>query len=167
MTEPNRWRGVIALFVNEHTRKVAGRLLAGEVVHPDSLEFSPSRRKHIVNAVLGSGIAEVRADGSLSLVPAVFTELLAQGAAEARTGVDRFLEDGRIATYPASLREREVLLRWVRDQVVDSAETLQERELNERLERFHEDVAVLRRYLVDFSLLERRADGTEYRRTDT
>jgi len=37
-------------------------------------------------------------------------------------------------------------------------------EVNLRLLRYSDDVAVLRRYLVDFELLERTADGTSYRR---
>lgn len=41
-------------------------------------------------------------------------------------------------------------------------ETLAEHDVNGRLLPYSEDVAVLRRYLVDASLLERRVDGSQY-----
>lgn len=159
----HQWRNVIALFVNEQTRQVAGRLLLDETVHPDSLGLSPSRTRHVVSAIVNSGIAELATDGALTLTPSVFPELLSEGKREAKTGIQRFLVDGRIGTYPATPSERGALLRWVRDQVIAHDETLSETEMNERLSKFHDDVAVLRRYLVDFGLVERRYDGTEYR----
>ncbi|MFD2757749.1 DUF2087 domain-containing protein [Gulosibacter faecalis] len=158
------WRNVIALFVNEQTRHVAGRLLAGESVDPEALELSPSRRRHVVTAITNSGIAALTDDGVLALTPDVFPRLLAEGARPARTGIARFLVNDRIVTYPSAPAEREELLRWVRDRAIGVDETLTESELNDRLAKFHDDVAVLRRYLVDFELLERRPDGAEYRR---
>ncbi|UQN14553.1 DUF2087 domain-containing protein [Gulosibacter sp. ACHW.36C] len=141
----HQWRNVIALFVNEQTRQVAGRLLLDETVHPDSLELSPSRTRHVVSAIVNSGIAELTSDGALTLIPSVFPQLLAEGRRETQTGVQRFLVDGRIDVYPATPSERGALLRWVRDQVIATDEALSEPEMNERLSQFHDDVAVLRR----------------------
>ena len=78
------WRNIIALFVNEHTRRVAGRLLAGETVDPEALELPPSRRRHVVSAITSSGIAATTDDGRLELAPEVFPRLLAEGARPAR-----------------------------------------------------------------------------------
>ena len=39
-----------------------------------------------------------------------------------------------------------------------------ERQVNERLLNYADDVVLLRRYLVDFGLLERTASGSSYRR---
>jgi hypothetical protein len=44
---------------------------------------------------------------------------------------------------------------------------LSEKELNERLEPFSSDVAVLRRHLVDHGLVERTRSGSEYALTAT
>jgi hypothetical protein len=63
---------------------------------------------------------------------------------------------------PAAPAERTELLRWVRDHALEPGEVLTEAELNQRLRVFHPDVAMLRRYLVDESLVERTPAGTEY-----
>jgi hypothetical protein len=44
------------------------------------------------------------------------------------------------------------------------AEDLTERQVNERLLSYTEDVVLLRRYLVDFGLLERTASGSSHSR---
>lgn len=58
-----------------------------------------------------------------------------------------------------------MLLQWVSDSVFSEKEVLTEREVNSRLRPYTEDIAVLRRYLVDYRLVERRSDGTEYAAT--
>lgn len=49
--------------------------------------------------------------------------------------------------------------------VFADSEVVDERELSERLLRFGDDPALLRRYLVDFGLVERPRSGSEYART--
>ena len=46
--------------------------------------------------------------------------------------------------------------------MLKSGEVVSEREMNERLSVHSEDVAALRRYLVDAGLVERTATGSEY-----
>ena len=53
---------------------------------------------------------------------------------------------------------------WIVERTFPTADDLTESEVNLRLLRYSDDTAVLRRYLVDFELLERRPDGTAYRR---
>jgi hypothetical protein len=79
--------------------------------------------------------------------------------------VRRFLVRGEdtIDRYPRRQEDRRRLLQWIADQTFDADDDLSESEVNLRLLRYTEDVAVLRRYLVDFELLERAADGTSYR----
>ena len=60
------------------------------------------------------------------------------------------------------MSEREELLRVIASKVIRADELLDEQNLNDRLLTFTDDPAVLRRYLVDFSILERRRDGSEY-----
>ena len=80
--------------------------------------------------------------------------------------VRRFLVRGEdtIDRYPRRLSDRRRLLQWIAERAFDAGDDLSESDVNLRLLRYSEDVAVLRRYLVDFGLLERAADGTAYRR---
>lgn len=91
-----------------------------------------------------------------------FARLLADDPALARTGVDRWLAGGRIASMPSRPADRRELLEWVAARLPERE--LTEREVGEHLALVTGDVATLRRYLVDHGLLARAADGTSYRR---
>jgi len=80
--------------------------------------------------------------------------------------VRRFLVRGEdtIDRYPRRQQNRRLLLQWIAERAFDVGDDLSESEVNLRLLRYSDDVAVLRRYLVDFELLERTPDGTSYRR---
>jgi hypothetical protein len=95
--------------------------------------------------------------------PSVFAEVLAAAPVPPQpTGPERFLRDGRIDRYPAAQGERAELLALVASRAFRPREVLGEAEVNERLASFCDDVAVLRRYLVDFGLLVRTRSGSEY-----
>jgi hypothetical protein len=71
--------------------------------------------------------------------------------------------DGRLISMPRKRANRLVVLRHIADAIepdVDHDETA----VNNRLRPFDDDVAMLRRYLVDEGLLDRRTPGI-YRRT--
>ncbi|GHF09610.1 DUF2087 domain-containing protein [Pseudolysinimonas yzui] len=81
--------------------------------------------------------------------------------------VRRFLVRGEdtIDRYPRRQTDRRMLLQWIADRTFPPGEpALTESEVNGRLYRYSEDVAVLRRYLVDAGMLDRSSDGTAYRR---
>jgi len=80
--------------------------------------------------------------------------------------VRRFFVRGEdtIDRYPRRLSDRRMLLQWIVERTFGADDDLSESEVNLRLLRYSDDVAVLRRYLVDFELLERTVDGTSYRR---
>ena len=65
--------------------------------------------------------------------------------------------DGRLTTIPVASRKREVVLRWLRDQVFTEDREYPEKEGNQRLGIFHRDVASLRRYMVDAGMVGREA----------
>lgn len=69
--------------------------------------------------------------------------------------------DGTLRSMPAKIRKRLVVLDHVA-QAFDIGETWPEAEVNEVLRRFHSDVSMLRRYLVDEGFLDRR-DGRYWR----
>lgn len=158
----NSWRNVIAALANPHTRRLYATLLLGLDDSAVLDSHSPSRRRHVVESLLRTGTVTEGADGRLSIREDAFGEILAQQPARRRTGVERFLVRGRIGQYPSSVGEREELLRWVAGRVLAADEILDERSLTERLADYTDDPATLRRYLVDFSIVERIRDGSEY-----
>ncbi|MDT0180875.1 DUF2087 domain-containing protein [Microbacterium oleivorans] len=93
-----------------------------------------------------------------------FARTLAETPAAPRpTGVERFLSpDGRLSGYPARAEERRRLLALIAGRILRPGEVVDEQTVNERLAAISDDVAVLRRYLVDHELVERTRSGTEY-----
>jgi hypothetical protein len=73
-----------------------------------------------------------------------------------------FIRDGRLTSIPARTRKQLVVLRYLRDTCFPEDRLYPEKEVNQRLARFHSDVAALRRYLIDLRLMTREAG--EYRR---
>ena len=82
-------------------------------------------------------------------------------AFEARV-VRSFIREGRLTTIPARERRRQVIYRYLRDQVFIEDRSYPEKEVNQRLALFHPDVATIRRGMVDAGLVTREAG--EYRR---
>ncbi len=75
-----------------------------------------------------------------------------------------FIRKGRLVSIPARDRKRQVVLRYLLDQVLPDLEPVAERDVNMRLALWHPDVAALRRYLVDAGLVTRAE--MVYRRAD-
>lgn len=73
-----------------------------------------------------------------------------------------FLRGGRLVSIPARGRKRDVVLRFLLVQCFAEDRPYPEREVNQRLAEFHEDVAALRRYMVIGGLMTR--SGGIYRR---
>lgn len=159
MEPSERWRPLIALLANPETRRVAAEVMLGGTLESATAGLSPSRRRRATDAVMRSGLVD---EATRLLAPDVFRTILDSAALPKREGIERFVDGQRIRQYPANLEERGELLAWVARNVFDADEVLTEREVNARLLPYSEDVAVLRRYLVDYQLVERRADGTEY-----
>ncbi len=75
------------------------------------------------------------------------------------------LVDGRLVSIPAQPKKRDVVLRFLLERVFLEDRGYPEKEVNQRLALFHQDVAALRRYLVDERYVEREA--SVYRRRGT
>lgn len=159
MTSSHRWRPLIAILANPETRRVAAELMLGSTLEEATADLSPSKRRRVTGAIEQSGLIDTDAQ---TFVPGVFRAILDSAPVPTREGIERFVDGKRIRQYPANLEERERLLGWVARSVFAADEVLTEREVNRRLLPYSEDVAVLRRYLVDYEILERRSDGTEY-----
>lgn len=159
MERSNSWRSLVALLANPETRRVVARILLGDDLESAISEVPEAKHSKLRKAVIQSGLL---GDDSLTLDPNVFRLILASSPVVRREGINKFVEGKRILQYPANLTERGELLAWIARDVFETGEYLSEAELNTRLQHYTEDVVVLRRYLVDFQLVERNPDGTGY-----
>ncbi|UGB34523.1 DUF2087 domain-containing protein [Microbacterium sp. cx-55] len=166
MSKSAAWRPIIAALSNDHARRVFAELASSGSATDSLAALSPSRARHVVTLLQTARMVHVSSDGSLSLNTEIYRELLSASAPTPRPkGIQRFLtDDGRIDSYPSNLTGRGHLLAHIAEEVFGRDEVLTEHEVNERLSRFTDDVAVLRRYLVDYGELERTRSGSEYAR---
>lgn len=74
---------------------------------------------------------------------------------------DYSLPNGQLKTIPAQRKKRDVVLRHV-GRAFKPDVTYNEKEVNQILEKFHQDTATLRRELIGMGLLERSSGGREY-----
>lgn len=65
-----------------------------------------------------------------------------------------YIQDGRLKDMPAYRKKREIILRWLAEQL-ERDRTYSEKEVNAFLGQYYEDVATLRRELVGYKLLQR------------
>ncbi|WP_404312194.1 DUF2087 domain-containing protein [Agrococcus terreus] len=151
------WRPVAAALADEGRRMLWARMLVDGGVDAASLA---SRERRALAALERAGLAAVE-DGRATAVDA-FGSLLEHRPAA--SGLDRFLRDGRIVSWPRRPRDRAALLAWAADRAVAAGAAATEREVTKRLAAVADDPATLRRDLVDAGLLDRAADGSAYRR---
>jgi len=74
---------------------------------------------------------------------------------------DYSLPDGRLKTIPAQRKKLEAILRYV-VKAFEPDVRYSEKQVNEMLSRFHEDIATLRRELVGYGLMGREGGGGVY-----
>ena len=71
------------------------------------------------------------------------------------------LPNGRLKELPMQEKKLQAILRHV-VQVFEPGVRYNEKEVNEALKRYHHDTASLRRYLVDYKMIEREPNGAKY-----
>lgn len=152
----DRWRGVVAALLNSDLRAALAEM--------PQVPLTDARRARAIARLEQLGLIRAdAADGAHVFDEASLRSILAEAPVVRREGPERYLDGaGRIDRYPLRDADRRELLAWVAAQALQPGEVLTERHLNERLEPFTADVAVLRRYLVDAELLERTRSGSEY-----
>lgn len=150
-----RWRGVVAALLNPDLRSVLAEVMRGDTL-------TDARRARALARLSEIGLVHETDDGVV-FDEAFVRGILAENAPAKPTGPARFLdESGRIDRYPTQADDRRELLRWVAEEAFEPGVVLSERDANDRLERFTDDVAALRRHLVDAEILERTRSGSEY-----
>lgn len=145
------WRSVVALLANPETR----RALARAIVATEPAGDAPRAVERLTQA--GLLTAEGRVD------EAALRALLQASSRPVERGVERFLTPaGRLMGLPSKPSERLELLCLLASRALRPGEVVTEKELNARLAAFDDDVATLRRLMVEAELLERTPTGTEY-----
>jgi hypothetical protein len=153
----------MAALANRDARIAYAQIVLG-VTHDDvSSGLAGQRRDRAVAALLDAGLVEQTVGKELEASESIFRDLLTQQPKrQAKTGVARFMRLGRIDRYPASQAERRELLAWIAGETFEPGEELTERKVNERLLSYTDDVVLLRRYMIDFGVLERTPSGSSY-----
>lgn len=159
------WRRVVAALANNDARTAYAQVVLGAELPEVLAGAQDQRRNRALDTLLESGLVERNAADELVAPKSIFRDLLAQQPRrQPQSGVDRFMRLGRIERYPANMSERRELLAWIISEAIEPGEHLSEKQVNERLLSYAEDVVMLRRYMVDFGLLERTASGSSYSR---
>lgn len=143
------------------------------------LDLRPSTISHHLAKLTEAGLVTARADGyynSYRLEESALerTRLLFSRAdlASAAAGVDAGAydrkvvaaytrPDGSLETIPAQRKKLEAVLRYVAA-AFEPDRRYSEKQVNEKLARFHADTATLRRELVGCGLMDRQGGGGEY-----
>jgi hypothetical protein len=157
----------VAALANKDARTAYAQIVLGAKLPDVGAGLNARRRDRAIAVLLESGLVERNAANELEASEAIFRALLRQQPRrQAQTGLARFMRQGRIERYPANTAERRELLAWIVSEAIEPGEHLTEKQVNERLLSYSDDVVILRRYMIDFGLLERTPSGSSYSRHD-
>lgn len=157
------WRPVIAALADEEALAVFAKLVLGHELAAATENLTSKRRERVLRSLLAAGLLAESPGGSGEFELVLpFTALLSAAPVHRRTGVERFIKDGKLDRYPTHNEERREVLAWIAHRAIHPDEELSEAQLNERLKVFSRDYVTLRRYLVDFEILQRTPSGSSY-----
>lgn len=162
------------VFGNESRLKIIGHLANGDRSVGELAELldlkEPTISHHLAD-MKAIGLVTVRPEGTMRIyhldskvLEGMGKDIFAQPNLAALVDTRDLTEDerilrtwvknGRIVDIPAQEKKKQVILRWVADQI-DPDRRWTEKEFSEWLSQFNEDYAFLRRYLVDNGYMAR------------
>ena len=164
MAEPERRRVIAALI-----------LTAGELSHVVEVSgLEPRATVDALDRLMKAGLVEVGSDGVYVLLEEAFKTAARAAGRPSSTTVEsaanqapdeqivaRSVVEGRLVHLPRKRSKRLLVLNHLA-QSFEPGRHYSEREVNQTLRTFDDDVAALRRYLVDERFLD-RADGSYWR----
>ncbi|MCO4329909.1 DUF2087 domain-containing protein [Staphylococcus hyicus] len=74
---------------------------------------------------------------------------------------ERFIKNNRIQVIPRKEKEKKALMEILASEF-EKGKIYNEKEINEILKSYYDDYVLLRRYMIDYSLLSRDKGGKEY-----
>ena len=144
------------------------------------LDVSPSTVSHHLSKLSEIGLVSARAEGyyniyslNTGVLQAMSQRMLSKDtlpdvardldreAYDRKVLKDYLAEDGRIAQLPTNRRKLDVILRYLVEQF-DYDRKYTEKEVNEIIGAFNEDISGLRRDLISVGFLDRERDGSAY-----
>ena len=152
-------RAVLALLANDDARAMIARISLGQQV--GARDELSKRELRVLDRLLAAAVI-LEADGGYAINTSGFRAAVDEYSPPRPEGIDRFIRDGRIVNSPASDADRIAVLEWIGARILAPGERIDEREINERLHGYMEEHVLLRRYLVDYGVIDRNSDGTGY-----
>ena len=166
---------LLKALADESRLRIVGLLAGGERSVDElaaALDLKPPTVSHHLGRLKDAGLASMRTEGTShlycleadrlrqvardALAPARLASLVDDsGEAWERKVLRDFFEGERLKEIPASLKKRQVIVRWLARRFEGDRQYV-EAEVNEVLKRYHPDFATLRRELVNMHLLERQ-----------
>lgn len=167
--------------------KIVGTLAQGEQTVEqlaEMLDLHPSTVSHHLARLTKAGLVSARAEGYYSVyrleeksLEDMARRLLSQEtlpAVAADVDMDAYdrkvlntymTPEGRMRAMPSQQKKMDVILRHVAQKFAPDRR-YSEKQVNEILSEVSDDTAMLRRYLVEFRLMDREGGGGAYWRTD-
>lgn len=167
--------------------KIVGTLAQGEQTVEqlaEMLDLHPSTVSHHLARLTKAGLVSARAEGYYSVyrleeksLEDMARRLLSQEtlpAVAADVDMDAYdrkvlntymTPEGRLRAMPSQQKKMDVILRHVAQKFAPDRR-YSEKQVNEILSEVSDDTAMLRRYLVEFRLMDREGGGGAYWRTD-
>lgn len=78
------------------------------------------------------------------------------------SGIEKWIRENKIVNLPRRKNDKINLFCYITNLEFENGVEYTEKEINHKLVNYYEDYALLRRYLVDFGLLERSKDCSVY-----
>lgn len=166
---------LIGLMAEPARRRVIAALILASGDLDDLVERTGLTAREVVESLdrlSGAGLIETGSDGTIILLEEMFKLAARNGASAAPRPTGEPLDDdgqvlassivdGRLVHLPRKRSKRLIVLDRLA-QEFEPGRRYNEREVNRMLREFDDDVAALRRYLVDERFLD-RGDGTYWR----
>jgi hypothetical protein len=161
---------LVGLLAEPHRRSVFAALVLGTSNVHDLREVTGFDTRVVMtalNRLIDGELVVASGDGAYFIVEEAFTQAARAAAPppaddDVPTVLRAFVRDGRITSIPAQHSKRLVLLDMLSQQF-EPGRRYTEAQVNAVLQRWHDDHAALRRYLVDDGFLDR--DAGQYWRT--
>lgn len=173
LEDPDDPASLVGLLAEEGRLRVFAAVVLGAGSVDDVVEASGLDRRVVVTALerlAGRGVVTTDERGRLRATAEKFKEVARRVAVEQRASqkdafddlppdaaavLRNFVRDGQLVRIPAARSKRLIVLDWLAGRF-DVGQTYPEGRVNLILGLVHDDVAALRRYLVDEGFLERR-----------
>ena len=151
---------VIAALAHGESREMYAKVIVQDVPK------TPNYRDRKLLARLEAVRLIEKSEDGLWQATEVFSDylsLLKSAKNQVTDDVERFLVKGRVHTWPSRAQDKNALLHWILQKSIPASEQFSEREVNERIRRYTDDPALVRRYGVDHGILERDPATQIYR----